>query len=454
MEGRLQAPWSALDQGTTDWRVNVDDVQTMPGMFPIEYEPLTGETPVEIYELPGTAFDETEENVADMKIPVELQTSDIRSSKPPKPPKPSKLSTKDSAKASSKSRKDTKTSGGPSSNDIVIAVFGLTGTGKSSFISKLSGKDLQIGHGLQSCTSEIEEVQCKIGLCNVTLVDTPGFDDTNRSDTEILTLIASWMKDAYDDRTRLTGIIYLQRISDNRMAGSSIKNLSMLRSLCGTKNLSHVIMATTMWDQVTLEQGNNREAELLSTGAFWGTMKRAGSMVRRYDNTKGGAMDMVNELLQMDRIVLQIQEEIAVQKKALGDTKAGQTVNSDLKKLEEKHKEDVEAVRKELAQAVEQSKVYFLSNWSSRYIETTDLLTHVHIEDDEMRRNLEVIEAKLAEQLREVEESKKALRRPINRRAWYQKSWRCKGCSTRLVGDRGFSGKGRCSRCELSQTFI
>ena len=199
----------------------------------------------------------------------------------------------------------------------------------------------------------------------MTLVDTPGFDNSNRNDTEILSLIGSWMKDAYDDCTRLTGIIYLQRISDNRMTGSSIKNLAMLRSLWGTKNLSNVIMATTMWDAVTPEQGAEREAELLSTGHFWGMMKSAGSMVRRYDNTRDGAMAMVDELLQMASIVLQIQQEIAVQKKALGDTEAGQTVNSEFKRLEKEHKKDMEDIRKQLTLAVVQSKAYFPIHFKS-----------------------------------------------------------------------------------------
>jgi hypothetical protein len=205
-------------------------------------------------------------------------------------------------------------------------------------------------------TSEIEEVQCKIGLCNVTLVDTPGFDDTNRSDTEILTLIASWMKDAYDDKTRLTGVIYLQRISDVRMSGSSYKNLKLFRSLCGMRNLSHVILVSTMWDKVTDEEGAGRERDLLSEGKWWGDMKNAGAIVRRYDNTAGGAMTLVNELLQMAPIVLKIQEEIAVQKKALIDTAAGQSINVALTDLSKKHEEELAMVKEDLAQAMKESK--------------------------------------------------------------------------------------------------
>lgn len=205
-------------------------------------------------------------------------------------------------------------------------------------------------------TSEIEEVRWKIGTCNVTLVDTPGFDDTNRTDTEVLRLIASWMKDAYDDKTRLTGIIYLHRISDNRMSGSSYKNLKMLRSLCGTSNLSHVILATTMWDKVTAEVGDVREAELLSEDEWWGQMKNNGSVVRRFDDTTGGAMAIVNVLLQMSPVVFKIQEEIAVEKKQLVETQAGRSIDASLKDESRKHEENLAVVTADLANAIKESK--------------------------------------------------------------------------------------------------
>lgn len=199
-------------------------------------------------------------------------------------------------------------------------------------------------------------MKCKIGPYNVTLVDTPGFDDTTRSDTEILILIASWMKDAYDDETRLNGVIFLHRISDVRMAGSSYKNLKMFRSLCGSVNLSHVMLVTTMWDSVTPELGSFREAELVSEGKFWGGMKEAGSIVRRYDNSGQGATALVSELLEKQPIVLKIQNEIAVQKIKLVNTKAGQSINADLIGFLKKNADELAEVKKDLALAVKQSK--------------------------------------------------------------------------------------------------
>jgi hypothetical protein len=53
-----------------------------------------------------------------------------------------------------------------------------------------------VGHGLRSYTSDIRTVDIphwKIPACSVTFVDTPGFDDTYKSDTEILGMIANWL---------------------------------------------------------------------------------------------------------------------------------------------------------------------------------------------------------------------------------------------------------------------
>jgi hypothetical protein len=53
----------------------------------------------------------------------------------------------------------------------------------------------------------------------VYLIDTPGFDDTNRSDTEVLKEIARWLVASYKGKILLNGIIYLHRITDIRMQG-------------------------------------------------------------------------------------------------------------------------------------------------------------------------------------------------------------------------------------------
>jgi ABC-type hemin transport system ATPase subunit len=44
--------------------------------------------------------------------------------------------------------------GSSPSNDLLIAVLGVTGAGKTTFISKATGRsDMEIGHSLASCMS-------------------------------------------------------------------------------------------------------------------------------------------------------------------------------------------------------------------------------------------------------------------------------------------------------------
>ena len=80
----------------------------------------------------------------------------------------------------------------------------------------------------------------------VHLIDTPGFDDTRKSDTDVLKDIAGWLLVAYRDNIRLSGMVYLHSISETRMKGSHMTNLRMFQKLAGLKNMKHVILTTTM----------------------------------------------------------------------------------------------------------------------------------------------------------------------------------------------------------------
>ena len=128
------------------------------------------------------------------------------------------------------------------------------------------------------------------------LVDTPGFNDTVRSDTEILGLLVDWMKESYGER-QFSGLIYLHDISGARMTGSILKNLRMFRKLCGEDNLRNVVLATTKWAITPINDAILRERDLCCDQGFWGLMIKAGSMVRRFDNTEASARSLVEESL-------------------------------------------------------------------------------------------------------------------------------------------------------------
>ncbi|KAJ2986131.1 hypothetical protein NUW58_g5172 [Xylaria curta] len=57
-----------------------------------------------------------------------------------------------------------------SGQDLLIAVMGMTGSGKTTFISKVTGrKDLKVGHNLTSCTRDIEVIETKIEISDFRL---------------------------------------------------------------------------------------------------------------------------------------------------------------------------------------------------------------------------------------------------------------------------------------------
>jgi signal recognition particle receptor subunit beta len=82
--------------------------------------------------------------------------------------------------------------------DIVIALMGVTGSGKSTLVSLLSDGPVRIGHELTSCKTT-GSVSSEYRLTNpgtaeieihsfiykdtrrIFLIDTPGFDDTHRT---------------------------------------------------------------------------------------------------------------------------------------------------------------------------------------------------------------------------------------------------------------------------------
>ncbi|KAH8730362.1 P-loop containing nucleoside triphosphate hydrolase protein [Phaeosphaeriaceae sp. PMI808] len=235
-----------------------------------------------------------------------------------------------------------------------IAVMGVTGAGKSTFIQWASGNlDIQIGHDLESCTSEITGYSFHYNGYNISLVDTPGFNDTHKSETEVLQDIAKWLRETYEGDTRLSGIIYLHSLNNVRMEGSALRNLKMFRQLCGQEPLKNVILATTFWSKVTKDDALRREEQLRTTPEFWGDMLDRGSTMKRLVD-KNSARDIVGLLVKKPPVILQIQHELVEDCKPLSETSAGQTVSEELVRLAQKHKDDMARVQHEMQEALEE----------------------------------------------------------------------------------------------------
>ena len=64
-------------------------------------------------------------------------------------------------------------------------------------MNQASGSSLKVGKALNSCTSEIQETaEFVLNGRRVVLIDTPGFDDTYRSDMDVLKSIAAFLAES------------------------------------------------------------------------------------------------------------------------------------------------------------------------------------------------------------------------------------------------------------------
>jgi hypothetical protein len=69
---------------------------------------------------------------------------------------------------------------------------------------------------------------------------------------------------SYKTNLKLSGIIYLHGIKDERVTNTIMRNLAMFRSLCGDKPLKNVALVTTFWDELLDKaKGEKREQQLI-----------------------------------------------------------------------------------------------------------------------------------------------------------------------------------------------
>ncbi len=173
----------------------------------------------------------------------------------------------------------------------------------------------------------------------VVVVDTPGFDDSTRTDYDILEEIARWLEttyvgsnsplfafltlfwSSYRKKITLSGLLQFHNISDSRMRGAPLRNLDMFQNLCGKDAFKNVVLLTTFWDRVLDDVGADRENQLRAK--FWQPLIVHGSRVDQFNPpTHERAWDIIDRFPPntISRPPLTIQREMVDQKKKLHET--------------------------------------------------------------------------------------------------------------------------------------
>ncbi|KAF5372411.1 hypothetical protein D9757_011608 [Collybiopsis confluens] len=138
-----------------------------------------------------------------------------------------------------------------SREDVIVLAMGCTGplsfAGLAEHSSSSSGS-LRETPALKSETSTVKVVRfCdRTSGRNVTIVDTPGFDDSHKDLTDTVVWKVCGKKslaqffNEYDNKRKLHGLVYLDRIIDNRLGGQSNINLQKIQQLCGPDAFKNV----------------------------------------------------------------------------------------------------------------------------------------------------------------------------------------------------------------------
>lgn len=159
------------------------------------------------------------------------------------------------------------------------------------------------------------------------MADCPGFNDTKRSDTEILQEIAKVLSTQYllVKKLRLRGILFLRDITSDRMGGSDVRTLDIFTRLVGKSAFPHVVFVTTKWGRLDAEgkkAGYRKERELKND--FWREIILDGATATRFHGSRDSAEGIISQLVgDAEPVTLQIQRELIDREMELAATKAG-----------------------------------------------------------------------------------------------------------------------------------
>lgn len=204
---------------------------------------------------------------------------------------------------------------------------------------------------IRADTSECKSYHFKHEGTTIHLIDTPGFDDTTKTSTAVLRDIAGWLQLAYSQHIRLNGLVYLHPVNETRMKGSAMTTLRMFKKLTGLENMGSVVLVTTMWDKTPIAEGEAREGELLQSETFWGQLIDANAKVRRFQNTRDSAIEIISCLRgRHKKRELKLQQELAANQ-SLEETSAGRELNSEMNQQAAQYKREIKELRAEMEKA-------------------------------------------------------------------------------------------------------
>lgn len=189
--------------------------------------------------------------------------------------------------------------------------------------------------GTQTCASyQVKDIVCNTQFV---LIDTPGFDDPQRDDFEILQMIANCINS--EECPPISGIVYLQRITDTRMTGDNRLNLEIVKAMCGEKFYNHIVICTSMWNTLPPNapgpygKAQERIQSLLDSPTAFKPLKTAGAVHMQFwgeDSSCQGILQLFASMGPAPRMALQ--KQLTQNRPEVRETDAGYVIEEETKR--------------------------------------------------------------------------------------------------------------------------
>jgi len=217
--------------------------------------------------------------------------------------------------------------------------------------------------------------------------------------------IAFFLGQTYSRGLRLSGLIYLHRITDPKMSGSAVKNLEIFKRLCGANAFPSVCLVTTRWNEVPagtegFREAEQRETQLAQTDRYWGQMVKGGSQILRHDGDERSAREIVTKLIERGKpVVLDIQREMIGGKLPLHRTSAGRFVSQEHDAMRRKYEAELKELQESKEEAIKERDLDGLAVLQAQELDFAAQRQELQHEQKGLELNFAELEAQKAQQV-------------------------------------------------------
>ncbi|KAF9035442.1 hypothetical protein BJ165DRAFT_1615379 [Panaeolus papilionaceus] len=181
----------------------------------------------------------------------------------------------------------------------LILIVGPTGAGKSTFIEALAqDPSLRISsnqlEGFTQTVNTYSLMHVTRSGYEISLVDVPGFADTQISMTNIVSMLKEWMQKT--EVEHLGRILYFTPIHSVRLPGSHREVLRTFQALTGATTARNITIVTSMWDNLWGDSAKQRAESNFNQlqDTVWKEFVDEGAEIFRFHNTQESALSVLD----------------------------------------------------------------------------------------------------------------------------------------------------------------